>query len=273
MKLESLDDADDPRLADYREVKEPVWLRERGRFLAEGRVVIAALLASERFRARSLLVTQTGLDALAPELAAADAELPVYRVERSLMDRLAGVRFHQGCVAAAQLGEPLSLQRVAVASARHLLLLESVSDPDNVGTSFRNALAFGVDGVLLGPGCAPPLYRKALRTSMGAGLRVPFASADDWPAALSWLRESGFQLLALTPAPDAVELASVRLAPRVALLLGNEGHGLSEAAQALADVRVRISMSDRADSVNVSAAGAIAMHHVYDSLHAQPRTS
>ncbi len=184
-----------------------------------------------------------------------------------------GYRFHQGCIALAALPTPQSFTDVLPLlreTGSLVLVLEGVTDPDNVGTIFRSALAFGVDAVLLGPGCAHPLYRKALRTSLGTALRVPFFEADasSWPDELDLLAQSGFARLALTPAAEARPLGDAVLAlgaAPVALLLGSEEKGLSDAALVRATTRVRIVHDTGIDSLNVAAAAAIALH----ALHAQ----
>src|SRR5262249_10764203 len=139
------------------------------------------------------------------------------------------------------------------------------ANADNVGSIFRNAAAFGADAVLLGPSCTDPLYRKAIRTSMGAALRVPFAAMDDWPADLIRLRAGGFSVVVLTPDASAVALCANAPAlreERLALLLGHEGGGLSAAALQTATIRVRIPTSDAVDSLNVATAAAIALYEL-----------
>ena len=265
MKLERVATARDPRIADYLDVRDPRWLREQRIFLAEGRKVVAEVVRAERFHVRSLLVTPAALDALGDALQALPAETPVYRVERAQLDGVSGVRFHQGCVGAVDVPPPLRTADV-LRGAQHVVVLEAVTDPDNIGSTFRNAAAFGVDAVLLGARCASPLYRKAIRTSLGATLRVPFAPID-LPGEIARLRGEGFRTLALTPdpaAPDlAAQVATQGPAPRVALLLGSEAEGLTRETLAACDARVRIPMASGADSINVAAAGAVAMQRVY----------
>jgi tRNA G18 (ribose-2'-O)-methylase SpoU len=143
-------------------------------------------------------------------------------------------------------------------------VLDGVNNPDNIGGLFRSAAAFGADAVVLGPACGDPLYRKSIRTSMAATLQVPFVSAGSSPAAIEALRRHGIRVLALTPANDARLIDAVpRDGRRVALLVGNEGTGLSTAALALCDERVRIPMTPAVDSLNVTVAASIAMHHVF----------
>jgi tRNA G18 (ribose-2'-O)-methylase SpoU len=149
-----------------------------------------------------------------------------------------------------------------------LCVLEGVGDHENLGSIFRNAAALGVDGVLLGPGCSDPLYRRAVRVSMGHVLRVPFGTVTDWPGGLHELRAEGFRVLALTPDATAVPLhEAVRAGQRTAVLLGSEGPGLTEEALAAADERVRIPMAGDVDSLNVATAAAIALYSSAVSFH------
>jgi tRNA G18 (ribose-2'-O)-methylase SpoU len=142
-------------------------------------------------------------------------------------------------------------------------VLESLNDFENLGALFRNAAAFGVDAVLLDPRCADPLYRRSVRVSMGHVLRVPFAVLPgEWPQSLDLLRDHGFTLLALSPAPDAVPLREVISPPRWAVLLGAEGPGLTDDAMAHADRLVRIPMANGVDSLNVATAAAVAFAHL-----------
>jgi len=150
------------------------------------------------------------------------------------------------------------------ATMEALVVLERMSNPDNVGGVFRNALAFGAGAVFLSPGTADPLYRKAIRVSAGAVVALPFARLTDWPRGLGRLREAGYTLLALTPRAEAGPIGALgdgNPGPaRVALLLGTEGRGLSSEALAMADLHVRIPMAPEMDSLNVATAGAIALH-------------
>ncbi len=267
MTIEPIQNADDRRLDDYRNVKDPEWVRRRDIFLAEGRRVLERLLSSSRFDVRSVLVTRPALESLRGAIGS--RAVPVYLVERRVLEHVAGVRFHQGCVAVAELPVERSPEEVLTSlggRARRLLVLERVADPDNIGGLFRNGRAFGVDAVVLGPGCTHPLYRKAARTSMGATLDVPFARAGSWPKELAFLRATGFTLIALTPSPEALDithLGATRPVPeRIALLLGGEGYGLSEESLAESDLRVRIPMAAGVDSLNVASAAGIALHRL-----------
>ena len=266
MAQERIEKEDDPRLEPFRDVRDPEWLRARGLFLAEGRKLVDLLARAPGFRTHAVLATAQALAALREPLALLPGDVPVYEVTPALLREVAGVRFHQGCVAAGlRLHAPAAAELIG-GDARRVVVLERLSDPDNVGSIFRSAVAFGVDALLLSPGCASPLYRKAVRTSMGASLRLPFAELEPWPEALDRLRREGFCLLALTPDPEALDLeqwaAGTERPERVALLFGTEGDGLSAAAAARATHSVRIAMDPRADSLNVATAAAIALQRV-----------
>lgn len=251
---------DDPGVVAYQDTSDPAALKRRGLFIAEGRLVVNRLLTGGRFRVRSVLVTATALDGLRESLDA-QPTVPVFVIDQDAMNEVVGFNIHRGCLALADRPAPLSFDRLPVDDMTRVAVLERVSNPDNMGGLFRNAAAFGVELVLLGPHCGDPLYRKAVRTSMGASLVVPFADAAPWPAAIARLKRAGLRTVALTPSADAVPLGGVERFPRVALLLGSEGEGLSDAALAECDVRVRIPMSEQIDSLNVATAAAVALHH------------
>jgi tRNA G18 (ribose-2'-O)-methylase SpoU len=258
---------DDPRLAPYRLLARPDTLVAQGLFVAEGRLVLRRLAASSsRFPIYSVLLTPAAQRAAADVVATLPAATPVYIVTRDVMSELAGFQIHRGCLALAHRPGPTSLGELDLAAARRLVILEGVNNPDNVGGIFRSAAAFGVDAVLLGPSCGDPLYRKAVRTSMGATLQVPFATAAQWPDAITDLHARGFRVVALTPHPGATSLDECpRNLARVALLVGSEGYGLSGEALAAADTRIRIAMSDQVDSLNATVAASIALFH-YSAL-------
>ncbi len=265
-------DLGDPRVRDYRLVADPHALEARGWFVAEGRLVVARLLeASARpgrwFGATSSILLSPAAFAQMTPLVAAHPDVPVYVVPQPIMNDVVGFNIHRGCLALARRPEMLALTRETVEPLSRVVVLEGVSNPDNIGGVFRSAAALGADLVALGPSCGDPLYRKAVRTSMGATLEVPCARADPWPGALALLRDAGYLVVALTPNTDALPLPRLTPgAPRVALVAGAEGSGLSEAALAAADVRVTIPMSRRVDSLNVSTALAIALYHVSVSV-------
>jgi tRNA G18 (ribose-2'-O)-methylase SpoU len=260
VRIEPIEDADDARLSDYRAAIAGTSGPE-GVFLAEGGLVVRALLAAERFRTRSVLVTPAALSGLCDALATA-AEVPVYVANPTVLRSAIGYRFSRGCLAAGEAGAAGSLEAIVAARPNLLVALDRVTDPDNVGAVFRTARAFGAGGVLLAPGTGDPLYRKAIRVSMGAVLAVPYANAPAWPGEIERLRAAGFTTVALTPRGEVElgELGSLRPRPeRVALVIGGES-GIGDALLRAADLRVRIAMAPGVDSLNLAAAAAIALH-------------
>jgi tRNA G18 (ribose-2'-O)-methylase SpoU len=255
----SIDDAGDARIADYRGIPDPELARTRGVFVAEGRLVVRRLLAS-RFATRSVMVTPATLEALGNELEAR-ADLPVLVVPQPVMNTVAGFNIHRGCLA---IGErPAATSWESLAGARCLVALERVGNADNVGATFRAAAAFGAGGVLLDPACADPLYRKAIRTSMGAALQVPFATDVPYPEALAGLHRDGWIVVGLTPdatAAPAREVFARASGRRVVLLLGHEGDGLGPAAAAACTHLARIPMQSGVDSLNVAMAAGVALY-------------
>lgn len=264
-----VDDAADPRLDDFRDLttadRRPDRPGGRGLVIAEGVVVVQRLLRSP-YPVRSLLGVRRRIDALAADLDAYPRQdVPCYATSADVMANVVGFHLNRGVLAVADRFAEPSLDDM-LSTARSLCVLEGVGDHENLGAIFRNAAALGVDCVLLGPGCADPLYRRAVRVSMGHVLRVPFRKVSEWPGTIHTLRASGFRVLALTPDPAAVPLHSAITGERTAVLLGSEGHGLTDSALAAADERVRIPMSGDVDSLNVATAGAIAFSVV--SSHA-----
>jgi len=266
LKIEMVEDPADPRIAGFRDARDGELRRREGLFLAEGRLLVRRLLETSRFPVQSLLVTPPALDDLR-DLLADDAPTPVHVASPETIRAIVGFKFHRGCLALGVRGEPVTPETLMEPEGpRTLLALEGVTDPDNVGAVFRNAAAFGVAGVLLSSHCADPLYRKAIRVSMGATLSLPFAQGPDWPATLGALRHAGYRLVALCPGVEAEDIVQVAAhaprRPRLALLLGTEGAGLSGATRAAADVEVRIPMAAGVDSLNVAAACGIALHRL-----------
>jgi tRNA G18 (ribose-2'-O)-methylase SpoU len=248
---------DDPRVADYAHVGDAGWLRTHGLFVAEGRLVVRRLLEDGRYEPASVLVTSAARAALGGVLEAASC--PVYVCGQEDLNALGGFNFHRGCLALAHRRTAATLDDLLAAT--RLVALEEVGNPDNVGGIFRSAHAFGAGGIVLDARSADPLYRKAVRTSMGASLRVPFVQAEQWPSTLGRLREAGFRLLAFTPSADAEDIRHVDAGDGpLVLLFGSEGEGLSAAAMEAAHQRVRIPVDPASDSLNVSVAAGIALH-------------
>lgn len=266
MPLVIVDDLDDARLSDYRHLREPNVRarveRNAGIFTVEGWLSLEALAESPYPMRSALVATQHAERAQS----IVDPDVPVYAIPESALETVTGVHFHRGVVGVAERPAPLAPADV-LAGARRVLILEGVNDYENLGSLFRNAVAFGVDAVLLDPTTVDPLYRRSTRVSLGHVLRVPFArvGVEEWPTILGELRRDGLAILALTPAPDATTLAEIvdQLPDRIGVLVGAEGPGLSGAAMASADHRVRIPMTPGTDSVNVATAAAIALAALY----------
>jgi tRNA G18 (ribose-2'-O)-methylase SpoU len=256
--IEQVSREDDPGLQSYRRVGDSQWLRLNGLFVAEGRFVVQRLIDHGAYDIVSVLVTPAALRALESILTPA---LPVYVADQHVVNAVTGFNFHRGCLAIVRRRPAIPLSTFS--RTRTVVVLEGVGNPDNIGGIFRSAAALGADGVILDPSSGDPLYRKAIRTSMGAVIRLPFTRVESWPEGLDTLREMGFTLVALTTAGSSTvdELAtSLAVDARVALLAGAEGSGLSHDAQRRADLMVRIPIDPRSDSLNVVVAVSIALH-------------
>ena len=253
-------DPSDPRVADYVGLTDGAR-RQRGTpgpgfFIAEGDQVVRRA-AGAGHPPRSVLVSPSRLPDLSPGVAGLPCPLLVASYE--VLEAVTGFHVHRGVLASfARLPERPATE--VLAGARRVLVLEQLNNHTNLGAVFRSAAALGMDAVLLERRCADPLYRRSVRVSMGEVFSVPWAWLDDWPGALAALADDGFRVLALTPAADAVRLEDVALAAedKVALLLGAEGPGLTDAAMGASSTRVRIAMAPGVDSLNVGAAAAIA---------------
>jgi tRNA G18 (ribose-2'-O)-methylase SpoU len=217
------------------------------------------MLAS-RFTLHAFLGTDRRLTELADDVTGAGA--PFYRASAEVMAEVVGFHLNRGVLGVARRAPALTTAEV-LTDARTVAVLEGVNDHENLGSIFRNAAGLGVDAVIFGDGCADPLYRRAVRVSMGHALLVPFARTQRWPADLELLRDNDFQLLAMTPDSQACILGdamSARAGQKVAVLVGAEGPGLTETAMRASDIRVRIPMSRNTDSLNVATAAACAFY-------------
>ena len=270
MTLERIDTSTDawtadPRLADYRVVRDPELVKRSARFIAEGRLVARRLLVDSPLEALSVLLDETALPSMQDALDARP-DVPAYVVPRGALRELAGWQFHQGCLAVGVRPAARDVDQVLTAAGdpRLVVALDTVSNPDNVGAIFRSAAALGAGAVVLGPTCVSPLYRKAIRSSMGAALVLPFVHGPAWEESLAALKARGHALLAMTPAEGSESLEAVAsdlgAETRRTLILGAEGDGLGEASLAHADRLVAIAMDAGVDSLNVAAAAAIALY-------------
>lgn len=261
-ELVEVGDADDPRLADYRDLRDVTLRRslesEHGLFLAEGEKVVRRAVEAG-YRPRSLLMAPRWLPGLADVLERTDA--PCYVVTEALAEQVTGFHVHRGALASLH-REPLAGLEEVLEGARTIVVLEDVVDHTNVGAVLRSAAALGVDAVLLSPRCADPLYRRAVKVAMGAVFALPWTRLRSWETAMEDLADRGFRTVALSLADDAVPVTeAVAGADRLALVLGSEGHGLSRHWQDSASRRAVIPMHARGgsvDSLNVAAAAAVA---------------
>lgn len=279
MRCITVDTLTDPRLAAYANLRD-AELRHRqdfarpvigstGLFIAEGELVVRHLIKSP-FPVDSVLASRSRFESVRGTLEALPDETPVYIADQGLMNEVVGFNIHRGLLAVGLRGHEPSAAEVA-AKSRVLLVLEDLTNHDNLGSMFRNAAALAGPraGILLSPRCADPFYRKSLRVSMGHVLGVPFARIPSWPGGLADLKGAGFRVIALSPDQGATavhdledRLRSDPSPPRLALLLGTEGEGLSPAAAAAADELVRIPMVKGVDSLNVAVAAAVALHRL-----------
>ncbi|MCC6677617.1 MAG: RNA methyltransferase [Phycisphaerales bacterium] len=292
----TITDLADPRLSGYAGLRH-AHAREQARaadaaaaagggFIAEGDLVIRLLLGS-RFRTRSVLIADRRVEGMARDLARLPGGTPVYVVTQDLMNELVGFDIHRGVLALAERGPGLSAAEV-IAGSDVLVVMEDLANHDNVGGIFRCIAALGGPrpGVLLSPRCADPLYRKAVRVSMGHALRVPFAVVGNWPGGLGELARAGFDVVGLSPGEGARDVRELQCGPGqgwgsgrgssrgsgrgLALVVGTEGPGLSkEAIEELgragsAAGLARIGMTPGVDSLNVMVATAVALHRLVD---------
>jgi tRNA G18 (ribose-2'-O)-methylase SpoU len=257
-----IDDPRDPRLRDYTDLTDVALRRVRepaeGLFLAEGEKVVRRALAAG-YAPRSFLLDPRRVEALSDVLA--DTDAPVYVAGQEVLAAVTGYRVHRGVLASLH-RRPLPSVADVLAPARRVVVCEELVDHTNVGAVFRSAAALGVDGVLVTPRCADPLYRRSVRVSMGAVLQVPWARLETWPAGVAQLREAGFTTAALAPGEESVTLDALadRDVPRLALVLGTEGDGLRPSTLAATDLTVHIPMAGDVDSLNVAAAAAVAVY-------------
>lgn len=259
-------EAADPRIADFRDVRERDLVGRQGSFMAEGEVVLRLLVSrlggANSHRLRALLLSEAQAMRLADVITALPEDVPIYVAGQKVMDQVVGFPIHRGILAlgaARPLPEPGALldrlgDRALVVAALGL------TNHDNMGGIFRNAAAFGADVVLIDAASCDPLYRKAIRVSVGASLVVPFARVMDGASAVDLLKTRGFEVVALSPA-GREPLSRLVRPPRVAALFGTEGPGLSDAVMVMTRT-VAIPMAAGFDSLNVATTSGIVLHHL-----------
>lgn len=258
-----IDDPDDPRIAAYRDIRERDLVGRQGRFVAEGKVVLNVLFSASRFAAESVLLRDNRVAGMEEILRRVPEKVPVYVASAAVMDAIAGFPMHRGVLAIGRRECEEDAQALLARLPKRALVvaLSGIANHDNMGAIFRNAAAFGADAVVMDAGSCDPLYRKAIRVSVGAALKVPFARASTAEDMVEALLRAGFTILALSPRGER-DIAQARRRARTALLLGAEGPGLPAA---LLDrlPSVRIAMREDFDSLNVATASAIALHRLW----------
>jgi tRNA G18 (ribose-2'-O)-methylase SpoU len=257
-----IDDPDDPRIEPFLQVRERDLVGRRGGFVAEGEVVLAKAVAAGRHPLTSLLLDEKRVTALAPILAALPDSIPVYTAAPAVLDAIVGFHIHRGILAIGRRAPDRAASEVLAGLPERavVLALFGIGNHDNMGGLFRNAAAFGAGAVLLGADCCDPMYRKAIRVSVGAALTTPFAWFADGEDPIALLRAHGFEPLALSPAGTEV-LGSLKPPARAAVILGAEGPGLPAAMLARART-ISIPMAGGFDSLNVAVTGGIVLHHL-----------
>lgn len=255
-----IQDAADPRIDAYRNIRERDLVGRRGLFIAEGSVVLRALAASNHFQIESALILENRVAGLRDVLEKLPAATPVYVADGHCFDTIAGFPMHRGVLAVGRRAESDSVSKILGSVKIHAMVVVciGISNHDNMGAIFRNAAAFGADAVFYDSTCCDPLYRKSIRVSVGAVLKVPFASFDDIDNLIDELTRLNFLQVALSPS-GREDLRNIRRAQRTAIFLGAEGPGLPPG---LIDrlTGARIEMAADFDSLNVAAASAIALH-------------
>jgi tRNA G18 (ribose-2'-O)-methylase SpoU len=261
-RVVEIDDRDDPRIAVFRQVRERDVAGRCGGFIAEGEVVLRVLARSRLCRTRSVLIAAKRVQRMTSLLATFGEDVAIYAAAQGVMDAVVGFPIHRGLLAFGERKQAPSAEELlgAIAGQATIIGLFGVSNHDNVGGVFRNAAALGAHAVLLDRACCDPLYRKAIRVSVGATLTVPFARIADHADVPALLARHGFSTLALTPA-GTTPLSRVQATSRTAIMLGAEGHGLPEALLA-AGTSVSIPMADGFDSLNVATTSGIVLHHL-----------
>ena len=266
MNIQPITSLSDPRLDPYRDVRDKD-LRGRDRlFMAESDLVIRRLLRQPD-RLHSLFLSPTRLEALGTALHTVPDEIPIFVAPVDLMTQVAGFHIHRGVLAAGRRPTRAELRpEVALADLRGrdelcLLVAEGLTNVDNIGALFRNGAAFGVDGILLDPACCDPLYRKAIRVSMGHVFSIPWAVSTAWPDDLAWLqRELGVTVIAAELDDRSVPLWEIPRGPKRAFLFGAEATGVSAEVRESCDALVEIPMAPGVASLNVSVTSAIVLY-------------
>jgi tRNA G18 (ribose-2'-O)-methylase SpoU len=270
MEIIRITDAADPRIAGLTNIRERDLRRAHGRFIAEGAVVLSMLAAahnrSRGFEAEAVLVLENRLDGIGDILVQFPSDVPVYVADKSLMNAIAGFDIHRGVLALGRRTQsndfpdlPQSLPETAL-----VVVAAGIANHDNVGSIFRNAAAFGADAVLLDETCCDPLYRKALRVSVGTVLKVPYALGGTTAEIIAALQDRDFAVWGLSPSGDT-DTREIAPAARMALLTGTEGEGLPQPILAAVQT-ARIAQAPGLDSLNAATATGIALFSIASQM-------
>lgn len=269
-RLIAIEDPADPRIAEFTQIRERDLTGRSGQFIAEGTVVLRMLAgahaAGRSFRAEKLLLLRNRVEGLADLIDAFPSEVPVYVAEGPVLDAIAGFHLHRGVLALGRrANSPSAVELIASLPQTSLVLVGcGISNHDNIGALFRNAAGFGADAVLLDETCCDPLYRKALRVSVGSVLTTPYAREGAAADRLSALAEAGFAIWALSPS-GSTEISAIPPSPRMALVMGTEGEGLPKAILERFHT-ARIAQMPGLDSLNVGTASGIALYSLARSM-------
>lgn len=261
-------DLQDERLDEYLRLSE-AHLRmrtdvENGLYIAEStKVVQRAINAGHS--PRSFLLAQKHLGQLVAEFNSFP-DAPIFIGDDAQLQDLVGFHLHRGAMASMNRPAPLDLDEVLAASSR-VAILEEIADHTNLGAIIRSASGLGIDAVLLTPKCVDPWYRRSARVSMGTVFDLPWVRLESWPQDIERLRAHGYRMLAMELTENAVPLNEIQLSAgeKAAMILGNEGRGVTDEALAAVDTTVIIPMHRAVDSLNVGAASAIAFWHLCSS--------
>lgn len=255
-----IDNSLDPRLDPYRNIKERDLVKNKRQFIAEGKTVLQVLVQQDRFKLHSLLILENRLEGLNALIDKIDAQIPTYVVPKSIMDEVAGFPMHRGVLALGEAPDTAELAKKDMIQWKRVVVLSGLSNHDNVGSVFRNAAAFKTDAVLLDQQCCDPLYRKAIRVSVGGVFKVPYVRFESLKVIIKLLNEQNLEIIALSPNAD-ISLQNWKPEARSAIVLGTEGDGLPR--NVLDRLKsVKIEMANDFDSLNVATASGIALHHM-----------
>lgn len=275
MRVQRIESLDLPGLEDFTSLTDVALRRklepEAGLYLAESPKVIERALAAGH-QPRSVLLLEQWLPKMEP-LLAAHPDVTVYLGEAAQLEAITGFNLHRGALASMHRPAPID-PATLLATSKRIVVLEDLADHTNVGAIFRSVAALGADGVLLSPACADPLYRRAVRVSMGAVLQVPWARLPHWREAGPLIRDAGYELAAFALRDDAEDLAEFvhEVPAKLALMFGSEGDGLSKRALASATRCVTIPMEHDVDSLNVATSAALALWAVRTAASAAQLT-